>query len=78
MLIFLILVIITIIYFLIFNKKENWCNTYSGWPGPIEMGFSADQLIYGQGPRHTGYKYKSAKPQKHKTRYLSFKNFPGY
>lgn len=70
MLIILFLVIIIIIYFLIFNKKENWCNTYSGWPGPIEMGFSADQLLYNQQYRHTGYNYPNKKPQNRNNKYL--------
>jgi hypothetical protein len=36
---FIILLFIIAISFLIIPKyKENWSNTYSGWPGPLENG----------------------------------------
>jgi hypothetical protein len=35
--IIIFLVFLSSLYFLINNKIDSWCNTYSGWPGPLEM-----------------------------------------
>ena len=61
---FIISSIIIVFYFLIFSKKECWCNTYSGWPGPLESPFRSNiPALYGnpkyESPCHYNYNLRS-------------------
>ena len=72
---FIISSIIIVFYFLIFSKKECWCNTYSGWPGPLENPYQTNiPALYGN-PKYMSnchYKYTPNSP----TGYLPMKNLP--
>ena len=72
--IFIILAIILLII-LISNKSEKWCNTYSGWPGPLESPFRSNiPALYGN-PKYESscnYNYNL----RSNSNYLSMKNLP--
>ena len=77
MIFFILFAIIAIILisFLIFSKKENWSNTYSGWPGPLESPFRSNiPALYGnpkyESDCHYNYDLRS------KSNYLSLKDLP--
>jgi hypothetical protein len=68
--------IIGIITFIIFkNKKEKWCNTYSGWPGPLESPYSSNiPALYGN-PKYMS-KCKYTYTPNSNSNYLPMKNLP--
>ena len=76
----LILFIISLTIFVIsffLKNKENWCNTYSGWPGPIENGNGSYNIpaLYGNPKYSSPYGYK---PNPHSNlSYYQLKNLPG-
>ena len=73
MFLFIIIIIsIAIIAYLIipFSKTEKWCNGYSGWPGPIELGLDSDAALYGN-PNHQ-YKFNLDS----NTKYMTMKGYP--
>ena len=55
--------------------KENWANTYSGWPGPLESPCRSNiPALYGnpkyESPCHYNYNLRS------NSSYLSMKDLP--
>lgn len=75
-LICLFISICLIVFFsLIIRRKECWCNTYSGWPGPLENPYRTNiPALYGN-PKYMSdchYKYTSNS----NTGYLPMKNLP--
>ncbi len=50
-------------FFFIIRKKECWCNTYSGWPGPLENPYRTNiPALYGN-PKYMSdchYKYTAS------------------
>lgn len=71
----LILIITSIIFYLYFIKKETWCNTYSGFPGPLESPFRSNiPALYGNPKYMSNCKYNS--DSNSKTGYFSMKNLP--
>lgn len=69
----ILIIIILIIIFL--SIKEKWCNTYSGWPGPLESPFRSNiPALYGnpkyESSCHYTYNLRSNK------NYLSMKDLP--
>ena len=60
---------------LLFSKTENWSNTYSGWPGPLESPFRSNiPALYGnpkyESDCHYNYNLRS------NSNYLSTKDLP--
>jgi hypothetical protein len=73
--IFLLPIIIVIIYILFIRKKEAWCNTYSGWPGPLESPCMSNiPALYGN-PKYMSDCHYTYNP-KSTTGYLPMKNLP--
>jgi hypothetical protein len=76
MLLYISSIFILIILIIIFlNMKENWANTYSGWPGPLESPCRSNiPALYGnpkyESPCHYNYNLRS------NTSYLSMKDLP--
>ena len=56
------------------RNKDNWSNTYSGWPGPLEMGASHFNIPALQGGKSIGYHYKFNNNSPNG--YLTLKDFP--
>ena len=70
-------ILIGIIVFVFFNNKikEKWCNTYSGWPGPLENPYQTNiPALYGNPKYMSKCKYKYT-PNSN-SNYLSMKNLP--
>lgn len=44
-------------YIFYLGTKENWANTYSGWPGPLETGCSSCYNIPALHPRYNADKH---------------------
>ena len=69
---FSILALFCIIY--LSKTKDDWSNTYSGWPGPLEMGASHFNIPELQGGKSIGYHYKYN--QNSPRGYLTLRDFP--
>lgn len=74
--ILLFISLIITIYFIYRNLVlEKWCNTYSGWPGPLESPYRSNiPALYGN-PKYESkcnFKYNPNS----KTGYLSMKQLP--
>lgn len=54
-LIMLLIGIACISYIFYLGTKENWTNTYSGWPGPLETGCSSCYNISALHPRYNKF-----------------------
>jgi hypothetical protein len=76
MILFIIISIaICILFYFYFRNEEKWCNTYSGWPGPLESPFRSNiPALYGNPKYMSGCKYNS--DPNSKTGYFSMKNLP--
>lgn len=72
---FALIIIFILILYLFLNKKENWCNTYSGWPGPLESPYQSNiPALYGNPKYMANCEYKSN--PKSNLKYFQFKNLP--
>jgi len=61
MILILILIsfIIIIILLYVYKINEKWCNTYSGWPGPLESPFKSNiPALYGNPKYESTCSYK--------------------
>ncbi len=59
------------------SMYETWCNTYTGWPGPIENGRGRYNIpaLYGRGRKYEGkchFKYGLDK----NSSYMPMKGYP--
>ena len=71
---FCLIFIILLIYY-IFSKKEKWCNTYSGWPGPLESPCRSNiPALYGN-PKYMSDCHFEPNPHS-TTGYYSMKQLP--
>lgn len=62
-----------IIYYLC--NKENWANTYSGWPGPLENPYRSNiPALYGNPKYEAPYNFKYN--LRSNTNYLQMKDLP--
>lgn len=70
-----VIIIIILTTILRLSKTENWANTYSGWPGPLESPYRSNiPALYGnpkyESDCHYNYDLRS------KSNYLSLKDLP--
>jgi hypothetical protein len=57
-----------------FYNKEKWCNTYSGWPGPLESPFRSNiPALYGNPKYEAPFNYKK---QNNKSPYYTMRELP--
>ena len=71
----ILFIVILLIILYIFNTKEGWCNTYSGWPGPLESPYRSNiPALYGNPKYMSNCRYKYT-PNSN-TNYLPMKNLP--
>ena len=56
------------------KQKECWCNTYSGWPGPLESPFKSNiPALYGNPKYESSCTYKK---QNNKNPYYTMRELP--
>jgi len=66
--------IIIIILLCIYKINEKWCNTYSGWPGPLESPFKSNiPALYGNPKYESSCTYKK---QNNKNPYYTMRELP--
>lgn len=69
------LMVLMIYLFLRNNNPESWCNTFSGWPGPLESPFRSNiPALYGNPKYESGCNYKFGLDKTNP--YLSMKGYP--
>ena len=69
------MVVVILLLLKIRYSEENWCNTYSGWPGPLENPYRTNiPALYGD-PKYESkcnYKYGLDK----NSSYLTMRGYP--
>lgn len=75
MILIIILILFILVLLLYIKQEEKWCNTYSGWPGPLESPFRSNiPALYGNPKYEAPYTYK--KNKNNKNPYYTMKELP--
>jgi len=70
-----VIIIIILLSILFFVKTENWANTYSGWPGPLESPFRSNiPALYGNPKYESDCQYNY--DLRSKSNYLQMRDLP--
>jgi hypothetical protein len=70
--------ILILLMILVSNCKESWCNTYSGWPGPIENGNGNYNIpaLYGRGQQYENKNLHFTYGLNKNSAYLPMRGYP--
>jgi predicted small secreted protein len=70
-----LIILIFVILCMLLTDKEKWCNTYSGWPGPLENPYRTNiPALYGDPKYESKCNYKFGLDKN--TPYLTMRGYP--